>query len=77
MSYAPSVARSDTTPRTELRARADGIAAELGRLTEAWHAGRAPSADALYALADDLGALRDALGSATVASDAPADRLVG
>lgn len=73
----PSVRTDDGITRTELRSRADGIVAELGRITAAWHAGTAPSRTELYALADDLGALRSALPREPTRPSADPPRLVG
>lgn len=55
------VDRTDPTPASELRTRADDIVAELGRITAAWNAGLAPTRAELFALADDVEALRTAL----------------
>lgn len=66
------VATTGVHQNDELRARADRIVDELARVTAAWHDGCAPSVDELYALVDDLGALRSVLGPAGAAAARPA-----
>jgi hypothetical protein len=71
-----AVSDEDVIRGGELRTRAEGIVADLGRITQAWRAGRAPSQAELYALADDVDALRSDLPRATSPSPVAADRLL-
>jgi hypothetical protein len=71
MRIVPAVATTGTNQRAELRARADRIVAELTRLTDDWRAGSSPSHAELYALAEEVGELRSALGQADDALGGP------